>query len=50
LIYILANEKVLIVNKDLQSKFEQGVIFTLDVKGILDFFIMDKMKIKRELP
>lgn len=38
------------MNKDLQSKFEQGVIFTLDVPQCIDFFILDKMKIKRELP
>lgn len=39
---------MLIVNKDLQNKFEQGVIFTLDTPGCLDFFPL--ARIKRELP
>lgn len=50
LIYILSGNQLFIVNKDLQSKFEQGVIFTLKVGNTINFFVLSEMKLKRELP
>jgi hypothetical protein len=50
LIYVLSNNSLFIINKDLQSKFEQGVIFTLNVGNAINFFVLSEMKLKRELP
>ncbi len=50
LIYILSGNQLFIVNKDLQSKFEQGVLFTLNVGAAFNFFVLSEMKLKRELP
>lgn len=53
LIFVLRSDSsILIINKDLQNKYEQGVIHTQEVssKTCIDFFPLDKIKLRRELP